>query len=143
MEMVDAPHRVPGVLRDAGEDDTVVYTMGVRASLDHESWSLIFMECYDAEGEQQISLGMDTYCLVVEPGQATCYGGVVACELSDVRLVLRLTEEAAKALGTPTDMRLSLALDSAKLEVLRRGLQRVLTSGRANAVPQHLVGLRT
>jgi len=41
----------------------------------------MFMECYDAEDEQNISLGMDTYCLVVDPGQWTVYGGVVECEL--------------------------------------------------------------
>jgi len=40
--------------------------------------------------EQEISLGMDTYCLVVDPGQWTVYGGVVECQLSDDRLVLRL-----------------------------------------------------
>ncbi|HKD28455.1 MAG TPA: Imm10 family immunity protein [Xanthobacteraceae bacterium] len=137
--MVDGRRWVPDVLRDAGEDDTNVYTVGVRESLDPESWSLMFMECYDAEDEQNISLGMDTYCLVVDPGQATFYGGVAECELSDDQLVLRLTEHAAEALGTPTDIRLGLALDSAKLEVLRRGLRRVLTSGRANAVPQRLV----
>jgi len=137
--MVDARRWVPDVLRDAGEDDTSVYSVGLRESLDPECWSLIFMECYDAEDEQNISLGMDTYCLVVDPGQWTVYGGVVECELSDDRLILRLTERAAEKLRTPTDMRLGLALDSAKLEVLRRGLRRVLTSGRANAVPQRLV----
>jgi hypothetical protein len=67
------------------------------------------------------------------------YGGVVECELSDDRLILRLTERAAEALGTPTDLSFVLALDPTKLEVLRQGLRRVLTSGRANAVPQRLV----
>src|SRR5262249_2036064 len=108
-------------------------------SLDHEFWCVILMECYDAEAEGDISLGVASYCLVVDPGQWTVYGGVVECELSDDRLILRLTERAAEKLRTPTDMRLGLALDSAKLEVLRRGLRRVLTSGRANAVPQRLV----
>jgi hypothetical protein len=139
--MADARRWVPDVLRDAGEDedDNGVYVVGVRESLDPESWSLCFMECYDAEDEQEISLGMDTYCLVVDPGQRTFHGGVAECELSDDRLVLRLTERAAEALGTPNDMSFCLALDSLKLEVLRRGLRRVLTSGRANAVPQRLV----
>jgi hypothetical protein len=41
-------------------------------------------------------LGMDTYCLVVEPGQRTVFGGVVECELSDGRLILRLTDGAAE-----------------------------------------------
>ena len=138
MPATNARRWVPDVLRDAGEDDTVVYTVGVRESLDSECWSLCFMECYDAEYEQNISLGMDTYCLVVDPGQCTVYGGVMECELSDDRLILRLTERAAEKLRTPTEMGFGLALDSTKLEVLRRGLQRVLTSGRANAVPHRL-----
>ena len=138
--MVDARRWVPDVLRNAGEDENDNgYVVGVQESLDPESWSLMFMASNDAEDEQQISLGMDTYCLVVDPGQWTMYGGVVECELSDDRLILRLTERAAEKLRTPTAMRLGLALDSAKLEVLRRGLRRVLTSGRANAVPQRLV----
>jgi len=137
--MVDAGRWVPDVLRDAGEDDTNVYAVGIRESLILRSWSLMFMECYDAEDEQNISLGTDTYCLVVDPGQWTVYGGVVECELSDDRLILRLTERAAEKLRTPTDIRLGLALDSAKLEVLRRELRRVLTSGRVNAVPRRLV----
>jgi hypothetical protein len=69
----------------------------------------------------------------------TVYGGVVECELSDDRLILRLTEWAAEKLRTPTEMGFGLAIDSTKLEVLRRGLRRVLTSGRANAVPHRLV----
>jgi hypothetical protein len=140
--MVDALRWVPDVLRDAGEDDDANggYAVGVRESMDDpESWSLCFMACYDAEDEQEISLGMDTYCLVVDPGQRTFYGGVAECELNDDRLILRVTEQAAEALGTPTEMSFALALDSTKLASLRRGLRRVLTSGRANAVPQCLM----
>src|SRR5215467_2698108 len=134
------PRWVPDVLRNAGEDENDNgYVVGVRESLDSEAWSLMFMASNRAADEQEISLGWDTYCLVVDPGQWTVYGGVVECELSDDRLILRLTERAAEKLRTPTDIRLGLALDSAKLEVLRRGLRRVLTSGRANAVPQRLV----
>lgn len=107
--------------------------------LDPDSWSVKFMASNNAEGEQEISLGMDTYGLVVDPGQWTVYGGVVECELSDGRLILRLTKRAAEILQTPTEMGFGLALDSTKLEVLRRGLRRALTSGRANAAPHRLV----
>jgi len=124
MPATNARRWVPDVLRDAGEDDTVVYTVGVRASLDPESWSLIFMECYDAEDEQNISLGMDTYCLVVGPGQWTVYGGVVECELSDDRLILRLTERAAEKLRTPAEMGFGLALDLS-LSMVLDGIRRI------------------
>jgi hypothetical protein len=140
MPATNARRWAPDVLRDAGEDELIgVYTVGVRESLDSESWASMFMAKNDAHDEQEISLGMDTYCLVVDPGQWTVYGGVVECELSDDRLILRLTERAAEKLRTPTEMGFGLALDSTKLEVLRRGLRRVLTSGRANAVPHRLV----
>ena len=65
-----APQRVPTVLRDAGEDDGDVYVVGVRESADPMSWTLLFMEPYDMADEQEIALGMDTYCLVVDPGQS-------------------------------------------------------------------------
>jgi hypothetical protein len=122
--------RVPEVLGDADEDDGDGYVLGVRESVDSPTWSLLFMECDHAED--------DTYCLIVDPGQATFYGGVVACELSDRELNLVLTEEAAKELGTPTDLRFGLALDAERWQMVRRGLSRVLTSGRPEEVPRRL-----
>jgi hypothetical protein len=59
--------RVPPVLRDAGDDDGDVYVVGVRESTDPQSWSLLLMECYDedADNEDADELeqddGMDTY----------------------------------------------------------------------------------
>jgi hypothetical protein len=129
---------VPPVLRDAGDDDSDVYVVGVRESTALESWSLSFMECYDADDEQEIALGMDTYCLVVDPGQATHYGGVRECELTGTELRLVLTEGAAAALGIPTNTRFVMDLPPHQRELLGRGLRRVLTSGRADAVPQRL-----
>ena len=104
MPATNARRWAPDVLRDASEDELIgVYTVGVRELLDPECWALMFMAKNDAHDEQEISLRMDTYCLVAEPGQRTVFGGVVECELSDDRLILRLTEQAAQALGTPTD----------------------------------------
>jgi hypothetical protein len=121
---------VPEVLGDAGEDDGDGYVLGVRESIDSTTWSLLFMECDEAED--------DTYCLVVDPGQATYYGGVRECELSERELNLVLTAEAAEELGTPTDLRFALALDTDQWHMVRRGLSRVLTSGRAEEVPHRL-----
>lgn len=129
---------VPAVLRDAGEADDEVYVVGVRESTDPQAWSLLFMECSpeDEEDEQEVDLGMDSYCLVVDPGQATCYGGIVECEITATELGLVLTEEAASTLGMPQHARFVLELPNDKREMLGRGLRRVLTSGRADAVPQ-------
>jgi hypothetical protein len=129
---------VAPVLRDAGEDDGDVYVVGVRESTDSEAWSLLFIECCDLSNEQDIALGMDTYCLVVSPGQATHYGGVRECELTNGELRLLLSEDAAATLEMPPTARFVLELPSHQHELLRRGLRRVLNSGRADAIPQRL-----
>ncbi|MDQ1305817.1 MAG: hypothetical protein QG671_1649 [Actinomycetota bacterium] len=124
------------VLLDAGEDDTDVYVLGLRQSVvDDESLSLLFLECDDAESQQKIDLGMDTYCLVVDPGQATAYGGVLECEVTGRRLRLALTDETADELGLPSRPEFALDLTEEQLAMVRRGLRRVLTSGRPDDVP--------
>lgn len=92
----------------------------------------------DVVDEQDVDLGMDTYCLVVEPGQATYYGGVRECELVDDRLRLLLTEEAAATLGMPTETSFRLELPPDQLIILRRGLARALNSGRPDSIPTRL-----
>jgi hypothetical protein len=129
---------VPAVIRDVGEDDSDVYVIGLRETAAPGSWSLLFMECYDADDPQEIDLGMDTYCLVVDPGQATHYGGVRECELDGQRLRLTLTQEAAETLGMPLDTSFALDITPQQVDLLGRGLARVLTSGRQDAVPERL-----
>ncbi len=97
--------------------------IGIRESDAPDSWSLLFMEPYDAEDRQEIQLGMDTYCLVAGPGQATCYGGVPDCELGGGRLHLTLTAEAAGNLGMPVDTSFALELlTPQQVDLLGRGL---------------------
>ncbi|NES16772.1 MULTISPECIES: Imm10 family immunity protein [Micromonospora] len=118
-----------------GDDDSEGYVLGVRESTEPGSWSLLFMECGDDLDDQEIDLGWDTYCLVVDPGQATYYGGVLACRVTDRHLYLRLTSDAAETLGLPTELTFALELPSDRISLLKRGLTRVFTSGRANAQP--------
>jgi hypothetical protein len=91
-----------------------------------------------ADDEQGIALGMDTYCLVVDPWQAAAYGGVLECELTDDRLRLVLSQRTAQALRTPPRLEFTLALQEEQLAMVARGLARVLTSGRPDAVPLSL-----
>lgn len=126
------------VLRDAGEDDSDVYVVGVRETMEPGSWSLLFMECLDADDEQDVEFGMDTYCLVVDPGQATHYGGVRECEIRGSELRLVLAKDAAETLGLPVEQRFVLDLPAHQLDLLGRGLRRVLTSGRQDAIPHCL-----
>ena len=48
--------------------------------------------------ERDLSLGMDTYCLVTEE-QATHYGGVLGWRIEGSTLHLDLTEEADRVMG--------------------------------------------
>lgn len=130
--------RAPAVVSDASEDDGDVYVVAIRETDAPSSWSLLFMACHDTEDPQEVSAGMDTYCLVAGPGQATHYGGVRECELDSGRLRLALTEEAAGSLGLPVDVSFALNLAPRQVELLSRGLARVLASGRTDAVPQRL-----
>lgn len=126
------------VVSDVGEDDGDVFVVGIWGTGASGSWSLLFMEYRDIGDPQEIDLGMDTYCLVVDPGQATHYGGVLGCELGSGRLHLVLAEDAAVSLGLPADTSFALDLTPQQVDQLGRGLARVLTSGRADAVPQRL-----
>jgi hypothetical protein len=128
----------PPVIRDVGEDDGDVFIIAIREADAAGSWTLMFMEPYDVEDPQEVQLGMDTYCLVVDPGQATCYGGVRECVLDGERLRLTLTAEAADSLGMPVGTSFGLELSPQQVDLLSRGLARVLTSGRADEVPQRL-----
>jgi hypothetical protein len=47
-----------------------------------------------------------------------------------------LTDEAAGCLGMPVDTSFALNLTPQQVDLLGRGLIKVLTSGRADAVPQ-------
>ncbi|MEU8315329.1 MULTISPECIES: Imm10 family immunity protein [unclassified Micromonospora] len=131
----------PSTLRDVGEEDDGVYVIAVGDTGEPESWQLALMECDEdaLEDPQEIALGFDTYCLVVDPGQATHYGGVVECEVTGTRLRLKLTSEAAQALALPTDATFGLHLTADQVSMLKRGLTRVLTSGRSDARPTLLL----
>ena len=128
----------PTVIRDVGEDGGDIYAAEIREGPDPDAWSLTFIECQEADDEQDVELGMDTYCLVVDPGQATYYGGVRECELRGGQLHLILTEQAAAKLGMPVETRFELELTHQQSEALSRGLERVLTSGRTDDIPDQL-----
>jgi hypothetical protein len=90
---------------------------------------------------------MSSYCLVADPGQAVFYGGVERCELypgdSPAQagvLLLTLEPQAARVLELPQSARFDLFLPARKLDVLRRGLRRILGSGCSTAMPD-LLGL--
>ena len=121
---------------DVQTDDSSTFVIGLRENATAHAKSLILFQAEDDPDQQDSDLGMDTYCLVVEPGQATTYGGVLECELQPKALRLRLTEDAAGVLGIPADTTFPLSVDAAQLDELRRGLYRVLTSGSSDLRPR-------
>jgi hypothetical protein len=126
--------RIPTTVSDVGESETDDggYVLGLRETTADESWSLLLM-AYDEEDRDEP--GLDTYCLVVNPGQATYYGGVLQCRMTGTELRLRLTPEAADILELPADIRFGLELTADQVELMGRGLNRVFTSGRSDARP--------
>ena len=126
-------------VRDVQDATDDVYVLGLREFARPDSWSLLFM-AGEPDADPDDDLG--SYCLVVDPGQATMYGGVTACSIetpaSGHVLRLKLTAEASETLDLPAESALSLELTPAGLELLRRGLRRVLTSGRPVDTPDVL-----
>ncbi|WP_295819752.1 Imm10 family immunity protein [uncultured Deinococcus sp.] len=106
-----------GEIEDA---DTFMVALG-----DHADEPQEWLELQRAlvEDEQDVALGMDTYCLV-RSGGPTVYGGVAACVLSRDGLILRLDDDAAQMLGAPF-YELMLRLDDAAHAALRDGLRQV------------------
>lgn len=73
--------------------------------------------------EQDVALGMDTYCLVTSSGR-TVYGGVSSCIYRAGALSLKLAPEAAKELGG-RGFRLLLEIDEVGRSKVREGLKTV------------------
>jgi hypothetical protein len=143
---------VPTVLCGAVEVQGDVYALYLTEHRDVESWSLCFMESGESD-EQSTAHGMDTYCLGAGlDSHSYWYGGIVECEISAAKqptlpkmppsdtseLRLVLTQQTAGELGLPTQVRFTLRLTPGQLLMVKRGLTRVLTSGRPDDTPRLL-----
>jgi hypothetical protein len=94
------------VVRAVGRDDgPETITFGMAEYEDSTGNALIFMMSAEQPDEEEIGLGMDTYCIVREDQRGTTYGGVTHCDLTYGRLTLHFTEEAAEELGVEPVLR--------------------------------------
>ncbi|MFH8881979.1 Imm10 family immunity protein [Streptomyces californicus] len=109
---------------------------GVAESDDEEGFSLHFMCDREEPGPQEVSLGMDTYCLVT-PDQNTAYGCVRAVEFDRGLLRVMLDPAALDELELEDDV-IEVVLQAPADEVarLRTVLPRVLEYGRPGARPR-------
>ena len=71
---------------------------------------------------QDVDAGMDTYCICLATG-ATHYGGIEACLLTQSRLELRLSPEAAAQLEIDEELVVLLDLPAALHQELNDGLR--------------------
>ncbi|MFE6227983.1 MULTISPECIES: Imm10 family immunity protein [unclassified Streptomyces] len=112
-----------------------VPTAGVAESADEESFALDFQGGAEEPDEQDVRLGMDSYC-VITPDQNAAYGCVRTVELE--RGLLRVTFDPASLedLGL-NDPVLEAVLHAPAEDVarMREALKRILAYGRPGAVP--------
>ncbi|MEU6841653.1 Imm10 family immunity protein [Streptomyces sp. NPDC046716] len=120
-------------LDDPETDDCLM--AGVAESDDEDGFSLLFMCDFDDPDAQEVSLGMDTYCLVT-PGQGTAYGCAREVLLDDDVLRVTLDPESLDDLGlTDPVVEALLRAPAEDLARMREVLPRILQYGRPAAWP--------
>ncbi|MER5645473.1 Imm10 family immunity protein [Streptosporangium sp. NPDC002524] len=127
------------VARTVGRDEeSEMVVFGMAEHEDGTGNALIFMMSAEEPDEQEIDLGMDTYCVVREDQAGTTYGGVTRCELASGRLTLHFTAEAARELRVEPVVRVDLRIDDGGVELLRSSLREILLSGRHDQRPHDM-----
>ncbi|MCZ0987808.1 Imm10 family immunity protein [Streptomyces diastatochromogenes] len=119
---------------DQDQDDCVM--AGVAESNGEEAFSLLFMCDFDEPDSQEVSLGMDTHCLVT-PDQGTAYGCVREVELDGDVLRVTLDPSSLDSLGlTDSVIETLLRAPAADVARMREVLPRILAYGRPDARPK-------
>lgn len=109
---------------------------GVAESDDEDGFSLMFMCDLDEPDAQDVSLGMDTHCLVT-PDQGTAYGCVTEVHLDDAVLRVTLDPGSLDDLGlTDPVVEALLRAPAEDLARMREVLPRILQYGRPEARPR-------
>ncbi|WP_426502817.1 Imm10 family immunity protein [Dactylosporangium sp. McL0621] len=124
------------VARMAGVDDELCLVAAVGERDDGTGRALIFQAGHEPPDDQDVRLGMDTYCLVTET-QGTAYGCVRELSISDGRMRVLVAEDALVALDLEdAEIVVELAADAESIEVFREYLTRILAYGRPEAQPK-------
>lgn len=76
-----------------GVDDEYCLVAGVAERDDGTGRALMFQAAHEPPDEQEVRLGMDTYCLVTE-NQATAYGCVRELAIDGERMHVVVSQEA-------------------------------------------------
>ncbi|MCX4905277.1 Imm10 family immunity protein [Streptomyces sp. NBC_00878] len=110
------------------------FTVGLAEDEYGEGRYLTFQCGLEEPGDQERTLGLDSYCILNETGGVD-YGGVKEVSLVADKISFRFRPEAVEALELPSG---EIALDVAPgcdIETLRFGLRRVLNYGNPEKFP--------
>ncbi|MEU9859039.1 Imm10 family immunity protein [Streptomyces sp. NPDC047974] len=101
-----------------------------------EGFFLLFTSAVGEPSAQDISLGLDTYC-VMTPDQCTAYGCVREVALTDTLLTVSLDPDCLDDLELE-DVKIEAVLDvpAESIDELREVLAKVLAFGREEARPR-------
>jgi hypothetical protein len=131
------PHTLSHVAENiAGTDG--VYAITASEHPDSSGRSITVEINLDDPTEEELRNRMDTYSIWLEPPFTSHWGGIAECVIADRTLQLRLTADAADSLSVGPLFQFHLSLDNDQLALLRRGLRRVLSAGRADQWPSRL-----
>jgi hypothetical protein len=124
------------VARTVGvDDDEDCLVAGIAEHDDGTGRSLIFQAGVEPPDDQDIRLGMDTYCVVTE-NHGTAYGCVRELTIDADRMHVVVSTESLNTLGLDdADIRIQLAVQPETIDALRVHLRRILTYGRSGAQP--------
>ncbi|MFD7440937.1 Imm10 family immunity protein [Streptomyces sp. NPDC059909] len=124
--------RAAGVEVDTAND---VMTAGVAEDEDGSGFILLFMS---TPTRQNVSLGLDTHCLVTQD-QGTAYGCVREVSLTGGVLAVSLDPASLDDLGLDdTEIEAVLEVSTENIDRLREVLAQVLAFGRPDARPRRV-----
>ncbi|MFE8017021.1 Imm10 family immunity protein [Streptomyces antibioticus] len=114
------------------EEDEVVEA-GFSEGVEDPGFTLLIQRTDYEPDEQDISLGMDTYCLV--SGGRTHYGGLLRVEREGHVLRFDIAGRAAAVLNVPERVTVRFDAPAENVEAYMAGLPSILDWGRAEERP--------
>ncbi|MGW3723557.1 Imm10 family immunity protein [Streptomyces sp. NPDC000851] len=120
------------------DSDNDVMQAGVAEDEVGEGFILLFMSNIGAPPAQNVSLGLDTHCLVTQD-QGTAYGCVRKVTLSEGLLTVSLDPGALDDLGLEdAEIEAELAVPDEDVQRMREVLAQILAFGREDAQPRRV-----
>ncbi|WP_405932462.1 Imm10 family immunity protein [Streptomyces sp. NBC_00827] len=120
------------------DPDSDVMQAGVAEDEDGEGFILLFMSNIGTPSPQNVSLGLDTHCLVTQD-HGTAYGCVREVTLSGRLLTVSLDPNSLDDLGLEVaEIEAELDVPDEDVQQMREVLAEILAWGRQETRPQHV-----